>query len=95
MARMQFGITAFERAEGDLPELTLRIHRRLFEGSRNAMSRMKAGQWKDRVNAVEDKSAPKGFFHYTHPRSLRDAMNEWREFTRKGYTATSDTPDTD
>ena len=67
--------------DGDLAAMTLAIHRRLFERSRNLMLATSAGQWKQRANATADADSAGGYFYYTKPVSVDAAMNEWRDFT--------------
>jgi Fic family protein len=73
---------AFEtETDGDLAAMTLRIHRRLFERSRNLMLATSAGQWKQRVNGTADGDSAGGYFYYTKPASVEAAMKEWHDFT--------------
>ncbi len=66
---------------GDLPAVTLQLHRRLFEGARNRMISSEAGRWKSRRNATPDQEASSGYFYYTRPGSVPAAMQEWSRFT--------------
>jgi Fic family protein len=68
-------------AQGDLEGLILRIHRRLFERAKDNMVASSAGKLKTRPNFVRDTEFPDGFFGYTKPSSLPDALNEWQAFT--------------
>jgi Fic family protein len=70
-----------EDAAGGIEELVLRIHRRLFEHARDRIVAAGAGQLKTVANFVGDPEFPEGFFGYTSPSSLADAMRDWREFT--------------
>lgn len=62
-------------------DLALRTHRTLFEGSRDQMVAMSAGRLKDRTNGTVDHDAAGGFFYFTRPSSVPEAMAEWRDFT--------------
>jgi Fic family protein len=62
-------------------ELMLRIHRRLFERSRNRMAARAAGRLKEHANGTVDGEAPGGFFYYTRPQSVPAALQEWGAFT--------------
>ena len=70
-----------EGAGGGLEALVLRIHRRLFEHARDKLVAAGAGQFKTLPNFVRDPEFPDGFFGYTKPSSIIDAMRDWREFT--------------
>src|SRR3954454_1955082 len=73
---------AFQEDAGDgIEQLVLRIHRRLFEHARDKMVAVRAGKLKTFPNFVADPDFPEGFFGYTSPSSLADAMRQWREFT--------------
>jgi Fic family protein len=73
---------AFQEGAGDgLEGLVLRIHRRLFEHARDKMVAAGAGKLKTLPNFVRDPEFPEGFFGYTNPSSLADAMRDWRKFT--------------
>jgi Fic family protein len=61
--------------------MTLRIHRRLFERSRNMMLSASAGQWKSRTNGTADEASEGGFFFFTRPGSVEAVMTQWRDFT--------------
>jgi Fic family protein len=66
---------------GDLRAMTLRIHRRLFERSRNRMLASEAGRWKARRNATSDDEVGGGYFHFTKPDSVAAAIRDWNDFT--------------
>jgi Fic family protein len=66
---------------GDLEGLVLRIHRRLFEGSKDKMIASEAGKLKRSPNFVRDPEAPASLFGYTRPSSVKDALQEWQSFT--------------
>jgi Fic family protein len=70
-----------EGAGNGLDELVLRIHRRLFERARDKLIAASAGKFKTIANFVRDPEFPEGFFGYTSPSSLADAMRDWRDFT--------------
>ena len=73
---------AFQEDAGDgIEQLVLRIHRRLFEHARDRIVAAGAGKLKTFPNFVGDPEFPEGFFGYTSPASLADAMRDWREFT--------------
>lgn len=61
--------------------LMLRIHRRLFERSRNRMAAMTAGRLKERVNGTADDKSPDGYFYFSRPDSVPAALQEWSAFT--------------
>ena len=61
--------------------LVLRIHRRLFEHAPDKMVAAGAGKFKMRPNFVRDPEFPDGFFGYTNPPLVVDALGDWREFT--------------
>jgi Fic family protein len=79
-----------EGAGGGLEELVLRLHRRLFEHARDRMVAANAGKLKTFPNFVADPDFPEGFFGYTSPSSLADAMRQWREFTLAADARTSE-----
>jgi Fic family protein len=82
---------AFQEDAGDgLEGLVLRIHRRLFERARDKMVAAGAGKLKTRANFVGDPEFPEGFFGYTSPSSLADALRNWREFTLAADPRTSE-----
>jgi Fic family protein len=62
-------------------DMTIAIHRRLFERSRDRMVAGTAGKLKERANGTADADAPGGFFYYTQPTSVRQVLAEWRDFT--------------
>jgi Fic family protein len=66
---------------GDPVDLSLAIHRRLFEGARDPMVAASAGRLKERTNGAADPEAPGGLFYYTQPASAPQALAEWRDFT--------------
>jgi Fic family protein len=66
---------------GDLLDTCLAMHRRLFERSRDRMVAATAGRLKERPNGTADPQAPGGFFYYTQPASVPQALAEWRDFT--------------
>lgn len=68
---------------GNLVDATLRIHRRLFERSRNPAVSVTAGRWKERINGTADTASPGGFFYYTKPSSVPAAMEEFRHFVNE------------
>jgi Fic family protein len=70
-----------ETAIDGLERLVLRIHKRLFEHARDEMVSAGAGKFKMIPNFVRDPEFPEGFFGYTNPSALADAMRDWREFT--------------
>jgi Fic family protein len=73
---------ALEEDAGDgIEQLVLRIHRRLFEHARDRIVAAGAGKLKTFPNFLGDLDFPEGFFGYTSPSSLADAMRDWREFT--------------
>lgn len=61
--------------------MTLAMHCRLFERSRDRMAAATAGRLKERPNGTIDPEAPGGFFYYTQPASVPQALAEWRDFT--------------
>jgi Fic family protein len=67
--------------DGELEGLVLRIHRRLFEHAPDKMIAAGAGKFKMRPNFVRDPEFPDGFFGYTNPPLVVDALRDWREFT--------------
>jgi cell filamentation protein, protein adenylyltransferase len=73
---------------GDLERLVLRIHRRIFEGSKDKMIASEAGKMKRSPNFVRDSEEPAGLFGYTHPNAVKDAIKEWQAFTIKEDGAT-------
>src|SRR5580704_2753179 len=54
---------------GDPIDMTMAIHRRLFERSRDRMVATTAGRLKERTNGTADSGASGGFFYYTQPAS--------------------------
>jgi len=66
---------------GDPVDMTMAIHRRLFERSRDRMVAATAGKPKERTNGTADPEAAGGFFYYTQPASVPQALAEWRDFT--------------
>jgi Fic family protein len=66
---------------GDPIDMTMAIHRRLFERSRDRMVATTAGRLKERTNGTADSGASGGFFYYTQPASVPQALAEWRDFT--------------
>jgi Fic family protein len=66
---------------GDPIDMTMAIHRRLFERSRDRMVATTAGKLKERTNGTADPEASGGFFYYTQPASVPQALTEWRDFT--------------
>jgi len=66
---------------GDPIDMTMAIHRRLFDRSRDRMVASTAGKLKERTNGTADPEAPGGFFYYTQPASVPQALVEWRDFT--------------
>ena len=76
--------TAFEAeaAGADDPvDMSLAIHRRLFEGARDRMAAATAGKLKERTNGTADPDASGGLFYYTQPASVPQALADWRDFT--------------
>jgi Fic family protein len=76
--------TAFDAERpgtSDPIDITLAIHRRLFERSRDRMAAATAGNLKERANGTADPDAPGGFFYYTQPASAPQVLAEWRDFT--------------
>jgi Fic family protein len=61
--------------------LMLRIHRRLFERSRNRITAMTAGRVKEGVNGTADDESPEGYFYFTKPDSVPAVLREWSAFT--------------
>ena len=82
-----------EEAPGasDPIDITLAIHRRLFEQSRDAMAATTAGKLKQRANGTADPDAPGGLFYYTQPASVRQALAEWQDFTLASDPRTPET----
>jgi len=76
---------------GDPIDITLAIHRRLFEQSRDAMAATTAGKLKERANGTADLDAPGGLFYYTQPASVPQALAEWRDFTLASDPRTPET----
>jgi Fic family protein len=77
-------VEAFETeaaGTGDPIDMTMAIHRRLFERSRDRMVATTAGRLKERTNGTADPGASGGFFYYTQPASVPQALAEWRDFT--------------
>jgi Fic family protein len=73
---------AFQESAGDgLEGLILRLHGRLFQHARDKMVAAGAGKLKVVPNFVRDSEFSEGFFGYTSPASLSDAMRDWCEFT--------------
>jgi len=72
-------------------DITLAIHRRLFEQSRDAMAATTAGKLKERANGTADLDAPGGLFYYTQPASVPQALAEWRDFTLASDPRTPET----
>jgi len=66
---------------GDPIDMSLAIHRQLFERSRDRMVAATAGRLKERPNGTTDPEIPGGIFYYTQPASVRQALAEWRDFT--------------
>ena len=66
---------------GDPIGMTIAIHRRLFERSRDRMLAATAGRLKERTNGTADPEASGGFFYYTQPASVPQTLAEWRDFT--------------
>jgi Fic family protein len=66
---------------GDPIDISLAIHRRLFERSRDRMVAAMAGRLKERPNGTADPEVPGGIFYYTQPASAPRALAEWRDFT--------------
>jgi len=62
-------------------DMSLAIHRRLFERSRDRMVATTAGSLKERANGTTDPEVPGGIFYYTQPASAPQALAEWRDFT--------------
>jgi Fic family protein len=62
-------------------DMSLAIHRRLFERSRDPMVATMAGRLKERANGTTDPEVPGGIFYYTQPASAPQALAEWRDFT--------------
>jgi len=62
-------------------DMTMAIHRRLFERSRDRMVASTAGKLKERANGTSDADASGGFFYYTQPASVPQVLAEWRDFT--------------
>jgi Fic family protein len=69
---------------GDPVDMSLAIHRRLFEGARDRMVASTAGKLKERTNGTADPEASGGLFYYTQPASVPQALAEWRDFTLAG-----------
>jgi cell filamentation protein, protein adenylyltransferase len=77
-------VEAFEAEAGgdaDPIDMTIAIHRRLFERSRDPMVAASAGRLKERANGTADGEASGGFFYYTQPASVPQALAAWRDFT--------------
>lgn len=66
---------------GDPIDMTMAIHRRLFERSRDRILATSAGKLKERTNGTADPEASGGFFYYTQPASVPQTLAEWRNFT--------------
>lgn len=66
---------------GDPIDMSLAIHCRLFERSRDRMVAATAGRLKERPNGTTDPEVPAGIFYYTQPASVWQALAEWRDFT--------------
>jgi Fic family protein len=66
---------------GNLIDLALKLHRKLFERSSKPLDKTSAGKWKDRWNATQDGSSPDGFFYFTKPASIEPTLIEWQRFT--------------
>jgi cell filamentation protein, protein adenylyltransferase len=66
---------------GDPVDMSLAIHRRLFEGARDRMAAATAGRLKERTNGTADPDASGGLFYYTQPASVPQVLAEWRDFT--------------
>ena len=66
---------------GNLTELVLKIHRRLFKGNPNKMLAANAGAFKQLPNYVRDPDAPVSLFGYTKPSSGRGGMSDWSGLT--------------
>ncbi len=69
----------------DLPAAVLAIHHRLFEHARDPIAVDTAGHWKTMPNGVFDPDQG-GFFYYTSPMDLADALAEWEAFTLEAGT---------
>src|SRR6478672_5575889 len=69
---------------GNLTELVLKIHRRLFESNSNKMLAAGAGAFKKLPNYVRDPDAPASLFGYTKPSFVGAALSEWRGCTSSG-----------
>jgi Fic family protein len=75
---------AFDLAEqqpADPIDMILRIHRRVFEQSRDRMIASSAGRLKQRTNGTADPDVPGGTFYFTRPQSVADTLRAWRDFT--------------
>lgn len=62
-------------------DVSLAIHRRLFERSRDRMVAATAGKLKERPNGTANPEASGGLFYYTQPSSAPQALAQWRDFT--------------
>jgi Fic family protein len=75
---------------GNLKELVLKIHRRLFEGNSNKMLAASAGAFKQLPNYVRDPDAPASLFGYTKPSSVETALSDWSGFTLASEDGTNE-----
>jgi Fic family protein len=66
---------------GDPVDISLAIHRRLFQGARDRMAAATAGRLKERPNGTTDPDVSGGLFYYTQPASVPQALAEWQDFT--------------
>jgi hypothetical protein len=66
---------------GDMRAAVLAIHRRLLAVARDPYVAAQAGHWKTVANATMDADAATGFFYYTSPASLHEALSQWQAFT--------------
>jgi Fic family protein len=64
----------------NLSATSLKLHHKLFKRSPKPTEKFSAGRWKDYPNATSDPSSPEGFFHFTKPDSVPEAMAEWQAF---------------
>jgi Fic family protein len=75
------GFEAAAAGEADPIDMTIAIHRQLFERSRDPMVAASAGRLKERTNGTTDPEASGGFFYFAQPTSVPQALAEWRDFT--------------
>lgn len=75
---------------GNLKELVLKIHRRLFEGNSNKMLAASAGAFKQLPNYVRDPDAPVSLFGYTKPSLVGAALSDWSGFTLASEDGTNE-----